>query len=144
MSTGILSEKSRAILEMIANGYSYQHILEAHSGLSYIDIFRAAAEALEVIERDGKASAKVPNEDRYADIRKKHPRAYEKWTPEEDERLIQMLREGVPLNVISQALQRQRGAITSRINKQQFANHIPSHSALESEWTRESERLNRR
>lgn len=44
-----LSDKSRAILEAIAMGQSYEQILKQDASLRYPDIFKAAAEALDFI-----------------------------------------------------------------------------------------------
>ena len=43
-----LSEKSRAILEAIAEGHSYEQILSTRIAHTYNDIFHAAAEALDI------------------------------------------------------------------------------------------------
>jgi len=51
------------------------------------------------------------------DIRKKHPRAYEAWTKEEDEKLIRLYREGLNPNQLAIELQRQIGGIRSRLKK---------------------------
>jgi len=55
MEPGELSEKSRAILEAIAEGHSYEQILSGRIAGTYNDIFRAAAEALEIAEHLGTA-----------------------------------------------------------------------------------------
>jgi hypothetical protein len=51
------------------------------------------------------------------DIRKNHPRAYEKWAPEEDARLKSLhgLKKSIP--EIAALLHRQPGAIRSRLEK---------------------------
>ncbi len=41
-----LSEKSKIILGLIAEGHSYSQIVDGHSGISYLDIFNAAEDAL--------------------------------------------------------------------------------------------------
>jgi DNA-binding CsgD family transcriptional regulator len=119
-----LSEKSRAILEMIAKGHSYEQILVQELAWRYQDIFDAAAEALAFsggappkesarsrpVSADGKAY-------HLDDIRQAHPHAYEKWTPAEDERLRQLSREGKSVKELADALQRQPGAIRSRLGK---------------------------
>ncbi|BBC25367.1 Holliday junction resolvase-like protein [Pseudanabaena sp. ABRG5-3] len=51
------------------------------------------------------------------DIRKKHPRAYEAWTKEEDEKLIRLYREGLKPNQLAIEFQRQIGGIRSRLKK---------------------------
>jgi len=42
-----LSEKSRRILQLIADGQSYGQIIDQHVDLRYQDIFKAAEEALQ-------------------------------------------------------------------------------------------------
>src|SRR5688500_8256327 len=44
----MLSERTRAILGLIAEGRSYDQILQQHPELTYFDIFAAAREALEL------------------------------------------------------------------------------------------------
>lgn len=51
------------------------------------------------------------------EIRKLYPRAYEKWTEEEDERLRGLFNQGMKLKAIARDLQRQPGAISSRLVK---------------------------
>jgi hypothetical protein len=46
-----LGESSRTILEAIAEGRSYDQILSAGLAATYHDIFRAAAESLDIAER---------------------------------------------------------------------------------------------
>lgn len=48
---------------------------------------------------------------------KQHPRAYESWTEEEEDSLRQSLSEGKTVKQIAIELQRQIGAIRSRMNK---------------------------
>ena len=51
------------------------------------------------------------------EIRKKHSRAYEKWTAEEEGWLKNYLAEGLTISEIAEILERQPGAISSRIAK---------------------------
>lgn len=51
------------------------------------------------------------------EVRKKHQKAYAKWTREEEELLIDNLAEGLNVKEIAEILGRQPGAISSRINK---------------------------
>lgn len=66
----------------------------------------------EVPPRDGTTYA-----DRVEAIREAHPRAYEKWPPEEDESLANLFRSGLRLDEIAQRLQRQPSAVRSRLVK---------------------------
>ena len=47
-----LGARSVAVLEMIAAGSSYEQILVGISDLTYLDIFRAASEALDMASHD--------------------------------------------------------------------------------------------
>ena len=51
------------------------------------------------------------------DVRKKHKKAYAKWTREEEELLINSFAEGLNVKEIATMLERQLGAIASKINK---------------------------
>ena len=107
-----LSEKSRAILQAIAKGHTYEQILVQDLAWTYHDIFQAAAEALEVprTANDGKSHD-------VEEIRHDHPRAYEKWSAEEDKQLSELSRSGKTVKEIAKALDRQEGAIRSRLGK---------------------------
>ena len=58
-----LSEKSRAILQAIAKGHTYEQILVQDLAWTYHDIFQAAAEALEVglVTGEGKSYSAEEN-----------------------------------------------------------------------------------
>lgn len=111
-----LSQKSTTVLEFIARGHSYEQILSADSSLTYLDIFNAAQEALDVAQ-----GASHDYTERLADIRQAHPRAYEKWSDEEDARLAQLVHEGISVKNIADLLHRQASAIRSRITKLNLA-----------------------
>lgn len=49
--------------------------------------------------------------------RRKHPKAYEKWTSEDDQRLSEKFIEGASVSELAQLLQRQESAIRSRLTK---------------------------
>ena len=107
-----LSEKSRAILQAIAKGHTYEQILVQDLAWTYHDIFHAAAEALE--------TPQVTNEGKSYDvqeIRHDYPRAYEKWSTEEDGQLSELCRSGKTVKEIAKTLHRQEGAIWSRLAK---------------------------
>lgn len=52
---------------------------------------------------------------RMAEIRRSYPRAYEKWSPSEEDRLRKFIRDGLTVAQIAGRLQRQRSVIRSRI-----------------------------
>jgi hypothetical protein len=107
-----LSSKTVAVLEMIAAGHTYEQVLAAYPDLSYLDIFAAAREALQAVGQSDASYA-----ERLAKIREKHPRAYEKWSDEEDVRLTALFQSQRPVKEIAATLQRQPGAIRSRLVK---------------------------
>ncbi len=51
----------------------------------------------------------------WSEIKKKHPRAYEVWSPEEDEQLRREQEEGITVNELAHMHQRQPSAIRSRL-----------------------------
>jgi hypothetical protein len=106
-----LSEKSVEVLRLIAEGHSYSQIVDGHFEISYRDIFDAAEEALRLNETSSEY------EERMAAIKRKHPRAYERWTQDEDARLAAMHAEGKPVDELAARFQRQPSAIRSRLEK---------------------------
>ena len=107
-----LSQKSRAIPEAIALGHTYEQILVQDLAWTYHDIFRAAAEALEMAHGTNEGKSYSVDE-----IRHEHPLAYEKWDVAQDEQLGQLFRSGKSVKEIAHAMQRQPGAIRSRLAK---------------------------
>ena len=106
-----LSEKSVVVLGLIAEGRGYSHIVEGNDEISYIDIFNAAREALLLNES-------LPDYgERMDKIKHQHPRAYERWTDEEDARLSAMHARGRTVAEMAQQLGRQPSAIRSRLTK---------------------------
>ncbi len=105
-----LSARTIAILEMIASGHSYEQIIVSVPGATYLSIFDAARNVLEIArEREGSAAARLEA------VRRSHPRAYEPWTVEEESKLLRFHGEGLSLAEIAAKLQRQRSAIASRL-----------------------------
>jgi DNA-binding CsgD family transcriptional regulator len=102
-----LSAKSAAIMQMIAGGHTYEQILKAYPDFTYQDIAAAAQEAIGVPAKSGRL--------RRQRIMARYPRAYETWTTEEENQVLAMLNSGKSVAQIAAALQRQRGAIRSRI-----------------------------
>ncbi|MCX4673546.1 hypothetical protein OG453_44120 [Streptomyces sp. NBC_01381] len=49
------------------------------------------------------------------EIRRTHPRAYQRWTPEEDARLADLHRQGAPLAALVEEFGRNEGAINARL-----------------------------
>jgi len=110
-----LSAKSAAVLSLIAEGHSYSQVVDGHPDISYMDIFAAAEEALRLNESPS------DYHQRMAEIKKRNPRAYERWDAAEDEELSGMHKEGRSVKEIAEHLGRQPSAIQSRISKLDLA-----------------------
>lgn len=109
--SGPLSPKSIAVLSLIADGHSYGQIVDGHLEITYLDIFHAAEEALRLNENDSDCHARL------AKIKARYPRAYEKWTIEEDDDLKGMIALGHSIDQAAERFQRQPSAIRSRLGK---------------------------
>ena len=107
-----LSTNSVTVLREIARGRTYEQILSGRSTLTYLDIFTAAREALALAGKEREDYAA-----RLARIRQRHPRAYERWTADDDAQLKRAADAGTPVTKIAKQLQRQAGAIRSRLAK---------------------------
>lgn len=107
-----LSPQAVAILTLIAEGHSYSQILAHYPALTYVDIFSAAREALDV------AGAHTSDYRRRIDgIRQTYPRAYQAWSDDEDKQLAALVGEGKAQKDIAHLLERQSSAISRRIEK---------------------------
>lgn len=117
MEPNKLSDKSRGILEAIAKGHTYEQILVQDLAWTYHDIFQAATDALELAEFAG---TRKSYDERLAEIKESHPKAYQPWTGEEDARLTACFHsaaKGFSVEDLSREFQRQPGAIRSRLAK---------------------------
>ena len=101
--------------------------LRAVDDMTPQQIERFGAEIVAVVSRyldEAPSSAddtRSDHERRLAELREKHPRAYEPWSDEEDARLMQLVDAGTDVKEIATTLERQRTAITSRIEKLRLA-----------------------
>lgn len=102
-----LSGRAVAVLKMIATGHTYEQILATHPGLTYLDIFAAASEALGMPQEHAEPAMHR--------AKRVHPRAYERWTPEEEAELRALHASGRSVAEIAGELQRQPSAIRSRM-----------------------------
>ena len=112
------------ILNLMCRGSTYKQIIAIYPQITMADIMTTAQLAKEVIECilvDGnnicleseiRLNTKVLN---ITQIRSKHPRAYEKWDTQEDRSLIELFRKGNRIGQLAEILQRQPGAIGSRL-----------------------------
>lgn len=109
--TDRLSSKTVAVLTLIAEGHSYSQIVEGHPDITYRDIFEAAEETLRLNESE------TDYHRRLAAIRQKFPKAYEKWTEDDDALLRKLRSEGEGIAQLAAHFQRQPSAIRSRLDK---------------------------
>ena len=107
-----LSDKSRAILEAIAKGHTYEQILVQELAWTYHDIFQAAAEALEFPPPGSPAKSYT-----IEGIRQDHPSAYAKWDEAQEAELRRLFHEGRSVAEIASLMERQPGGIRSRLAK---------------------------
>jgi hypothetical protein len=128
------------ILDLIADGLTYEQIIARHSDLSYKDVFEAADQAANLMRAAGQAAAPpdiqrlirrgralrerestdaqpARKHPKLKEIRRKYPRAFEKWTPEEDMRLIAACKRGESYGDIAPSHGRKASAIRSRLVK---------------------------
>ena len=81
---------------------------------TYHDIFQAAAEALELADFAG---THKNYDERMAEIKQVHAKAYQPWTPEDDAQLTNAYRAGATVQALAEQFQRQPSAIRSRLAK---------------------------
>lgn len=117
------------ILDMISKGFSYYQILLSDPRLTLSDIMVTAKVAGELIDMfvtpahtiDVEGSieviAKGGKIQNLTKIRKEHPRAYEKWSTDEEERLVQLFHSGQTVTEIARVMERQLGAIKTRLKR---------------------------
>ena len=117
------------ILDMISKGYLYNSILYKYPNINIQDIMNSAQLARELIDKiyvedenirlysNIKIIARHEKLINLTEIRKKYPRAYLKWELTEDEQLTKLFKAGKSYTEISKLLQRQKGAIISRLRK---------------------------
>jgi len=74
-----LSATSLAVLKMIAAGRTYEQILASYPDITYLDIFRAAQEAVALALNETKEGGQAYT---VAEKRERYPRAYETWIDE--------------------------------------------------------------
>ena len=134
----MLSEQASRILGLIAEGRSYDQILQQHPELTYFDIFAAAREAVDLSQAapveltpqgivpfrapeghgEGTESTQPKRLPAYIErARSTHRRAWARWTREEDARLTSLFQQGQSRAEMVEALGRQPGAIKSRLVK---------------------------
>jgi ribonuclease D len=94
----------------------------ARFGQAFLQIIKAhGMEPKENVRPDATPSRSSPpsptEEDRLQTIKQAHPRAYEKWTQEEDAELLSLHGAGTALSKLAAHFRRQPSAIRSRLAK---------------------------
>ena len=129
LTAGKSGVKISDVLEMIARGWTYEQILKQHPRLTMVDIMASARFCAEFINRfliaDGairidstiRITAHRGQVVNLEEIREKYPRAYEKWDEAEDRRLLTLFKQGKTFKEISAILERNIGAIVSRLKR---------------------------
>ena len=125
------------VLEELAQGYNCDQIVSCKPKLSISDVLGTIKFAADVIDKY------VTSEDKIeitggivlrahnrkvidlTEIRKKYPRAYEAWATSEDNQLVDLFKRGHRIKEIAKQLQRQDGAISSRLKKLELIGKKP-------------------
>ncbi len=110
-SDGHLSEKSAHILRLLGSGLSDEEIIASDPAIKREHIVLAAREALVL-----NSSARTQQE-RIKRIVQRHPRAYEKWTHDEELRVAELYKLGKTLREIAASVQRQPSAVKNRLDR---------------------------
>ena len=76
----------------------------------YVSFFKGIREVMRFVGVN-------PRSIKFDEIRKNHPRAYKKWTVDEEKKLKELYNDGKNTKEISKYLERQPGAIRSRLQK---------------------------
>lgn len=121
------------VLKLIANGYSYEQITKKHN-ITFSDIMLSARLAEDLISKviKFKGAESLSGEFEFIlkkgklesldEIRKEHPRAFEKWNTKEDEDLINFYNNKRKITEIGQILKRSPGSIKARLEKMGLIN----------------------
>lgn len=117
------------ILGLIGRGRSFQQILVQHPQLTLTDILAAARIAADIIERYVTSNQEITIDTQIqviarsgrlvdlADVRQEFPRAYEPWGDKEEAKLKELFLAETPFKDIAAKLQRNVGAIISRLKR---------------------------
>ena len=116
------------VLKLIGEGYSYEQISKKYN-ITAVDIMLSAQIAENAITKmvklkgaealSGEMEFILKNSQIVSldEIRKEHPRAFEKWNKKEDEDLIEFFNSRKQIVDIANLLQRSPGSIKARLEK---------------------------
>ena len=117
------------VLDLLAKAYSYEQIVKQMPALTLSDVMVAAGTASRLINEmidsddqltvDGEIKITVNKGQivNLTSVRKEHPRAYEPWSRQEQEQMIALYQEGKTIKEICETLERQPGAVRTRLGK---------------------------
>lgn len=117
------------VLDLVGEGHTYEQILRIHLNLTMADIMAIAKFASDVISgyvtSDGLIKVNHNTEFRLSgnrafnltEMRKEHPKAFVKWTTNEDNQLMALFKKGEGISQIAKIHQRKPGAIRARLDK---------------------------
>ena len=74
-----------------------------------------------VLQMDGERLKRKLNEEQIAEIRKEYPSAFEPWSKEDDEDLVELFANGQSVDTLAEHFQRKPSAITYRLKKLEAA-----------------------
>lgn len=109
-----MTENSRLILRFLAEGCTIDEIFWHYPHLGYQDIYVAAREALKVIQAPFQSGS---GQSRMEKLKSRYPKAFARWTDEEQELLSREFQAGNSIQALSELLNRQPGAIRIRLEK---------------------------
>ncbi|MFH2050517.1 MAG: DUF433 domain-containing protein [bacterium] len=125
------------VLDELAQGYNCDQIVNRNPKLNVSDILAALKFSADIIRQHITSEEKIEiigeivlraHNQKLIDlteIRKIHPRAYESWSPNEDNQLVDLFKRGHRIKEIASQLQRQEGAISSRLKKLELIGNKP-------------------
>lgn len=105
-----MTENSRMILQFLAEGCTVEEVFWHFPSLDYQDIGLAAQEAL----RGLKSTTYSQRMDR---VKLRYPKAYARWSEDEQELLQREFRAGNSVQALAELLNRQPGAVRIRLEK---------------------------
>lgn len=97
------------VFAAIAAGMDIPSIVETYDWITWLDVQQAAKRAL-LLEMSSNTRPKLRTDS-------DPPRAYEKWTKDEEQQLIALFDSGASYSEMISELGRGRGAITSRLSR---------------------------
>lgn len=86
-------------------------------GEAFLEVINAYQEGDADVSAPVEAPQSSPQDDGLSEVKQRHPRAYEKWSPAEDAELLDLHRQGTSVAGLAEYFRRQPSAIRSRLAK---------------------------